>query len=146
MNRCMARMLSLFGLAVLMAVSTNMAQSATLVTVEIPFAFNAGTAHFDAGNYLIDEKASGRGILELKSLNGGSTAFVMGSHLENIPTPGGKSRLIFNKYADQYFLSQVWMEDGTLGCKLTPSKKEKEVMHTEVANKSVREVVQIAAR
>jgi hypothetical protein len=146
MKNWMARMLSLFGLAVLVVASTNLAQSATILVVEIPFAFDVGTAHFDAGNYLINEYVPGRGILEVRRTDGSGTAFVMASSFENNPATGSKSRLLFNKYADQYFLSQVWMEDGTLNCKLTPSKKEKEAMNIVAANNNSHEVVQIAAR
>ena len=146
MSKCMVRMLSLFGLAILALAGSSLAQSAALVTVDIPFAFDVGNAHLDAGNYMVDEYAAGRGILEMKSIHGSGTAFVMASQFENNPGSSSKSRLIFNKYGDQYFLSQVWMEDGAIGCKLAPSKKEKEAMNTTTSSNKAREVVQIAAR
>ena len=139
-------MLSLFGLAVLVAVGTYLAQSGTYLTAEIPFAFNADTAHFDAGSYLVNAYSTNRAMLEVKNRDGSGAAFVLASEFESNANSSRKSRLIFNKYGDQYFLSHVWMEDGTLGCKLTPSKKEKEVLKTVEANRLAREVVQIAAR
>jgi len=146
MSKCMVRMLSLFGLAILVLAGPNLAQSGATVTAEIPFAFDVGNAHLDAGNYMVDEYVSRRGILEVKSIHGSGTAFVMAGQFEDNPGSSGKSRLVFNKYGDQYFLSQVWMEDGTLGCKLAASKREKEVMNTATAGNKAHEVVQVAAR
>jgi hypothetical protein len=146
MNKRKVWTLSLFGLGVLLAVSINFAQFNPTVTAEIPFAFNAAAAHFDAGNYGVNEYSSNHAVLEVKRRDGLGAAFVIAREFDSDATASGKARLVFNKYGEQYFLSQVWLEGGSVGCRLSPSKMEKEVRHTSAAKNLAPEVVQIAAR
>jgi hypothetical protein len=138
--------LSLFGLGVLLAVSVNFAQFNPTVTAEIPFAFNVGAAHFDAGNYGVNEFSSSHAALQVKRRDGLGTAFVIAREFDSDLTASGKARLVFNKYGEQYFLSQVWLENGSVGYRLSPSKMENEVRHTSTARNLASEVIQIAAR
>jgi hypothetical protein len=142
----MVRNLSLFGLLVFLAVSANFAQSNLTAIAEIPFAFNAGAAHFDAGTYWVKEYDSGHALLELSRRDGKGAAFLITNEFNTNTASSSKSRLVFNKYGQQYFLSQVWLQDGSLGYRLTPSRMEKEVMHNAMAKNLAPKVVQIAAR
>lgn len=41
--------------------------------------------------------------------------------------PANKTKLVFNRYGNQYFLSQIWVKGATLGRQLPKTSREKEV-------------------
>ncbi len=41
-----------------------------------------------------------------------------------------ESKLVFNRYGDRYFLSQVWTEGNSQGRQLLMSDREKEIAQT----------------
>jgi hypothetical protein len=41
--------------------------------------------------------------------------------------PADKTKLVFNQYGNQYFLSQIWVNGETRGRQLPKSSREKEV-------------------
>lgn len=96
-------MLSLLFVLAIASVSAQMPQS---VQVNIPFDFAAGKATLKSGAYTI-RRTSGN-ALTIKSADGKTV-------LVNAPLAIGSrdykagARLVFNRYGDQYFLSQVWL-------------------------------------
>src|SRR6266566_4315139 len=53
------------------------------------------------------------------------TAGVM-THAASINAPQAKSKLVFHRYGNRYFLTQVWSAGSSLGRELPKSAKEKE--------------------
>jgi len=74
--------------------------------VTVPFAFEFGSRHLDAGTYEIAQVMGH--IIRLRkahSVDGGTMLMVMqedGSSISN------KGKVVFHKYGDAYFLSEVW--------------------------------------
>jgi hypothetical protein len=65
-------------------------------------------------------------ILELHSTNGRTTVtFETESTQTRDDQPAGKTELIFERFGDQYFLSQVWVAGSASGSKLLKSRMEK---------------------
>lgn len=106
MKNQVLRSIAILGLFVL-AVATVHAQTPSRVEVNIPFTFSAGKATLKAGAYSV--KRVSNSALAIRSADGGTTALV------NAPLTIGSrdskpgERLVFNKYGDRYFLSQVWL-------------------------------------
>ena len=104
--------------------------SATRIEVNVPFDFAVGNTTLPAGKYEIkgvDDLAPN--VLELRSANGRTTvvfeaasAQTRGDQIES------KSELIFNKFGDRYFLSQVWVAGSSSGNELPKSRMEKRLM------------------
>lgn len=100
--------LSLFGA---MAVGSAYSQFAEKFVVNIPFSFTLGDKTFPADQYRVEPISfSGTTLnsrLLIRSMNGDNSAIV-----STLPIQSGEiqdqSKLIFNRYGDQYFLSQVW--------------------------------------
>jgi hypothetical protein len=44
--------------------------------------------------------------------------------------PQSESKLVFNRYGDRYFLSQVWSEGNSQGRQLLKTAREKEIAQT----------------
>ncbi len=83
-------------------------QMSTLFKVAVPFEFRLGNAHLPAGNYTVFHVGS-KWIL-LQSEDGKATALapVM---VSSAPAGQSASKLVFNRYGNLYFLSQVWTEE-----------------------------------
>lgn len=106
----------------LLATASLFAQSRTSMKVQVPFGFHVGNAMLPAGEYTVDNNVSPH-VLRVRSIDGSPTAMVLTTGL------GKRSgitaaRLIFNRYGDTYFLSQVWTRGGISGSAVSQSKRE----------------------
>lgn len=82
----------------------SLAQGAgTKVRVNVPFAFEEGSAHHDAGRYTIGLQA-GR-IMTIHGDRGSSLSLV---RLSDSAKPTRTSKVVFRRYGNRYFLRQVW--------------------------------------
>jgi hypothetical protein len=79
-----------------------------LLRVQVPFEFIAGGMHLPAGQYDILH-VGGPNLIMLRSSDGYARALVS---VKVSPTRADESttKLVFNKYGETYFLSQVWTE------------------------------------
>jgi hypothetical protein len=94
------------------------------LTTSVPFAFTAGTKQFPAGDYSV-KLSAGQSLMVIQSSDGHHTCALI-----TIPLGGGDNRttpkLVFNRYADQYFLAEAW-EAGGIGQKLQRTRAETEI-------------------
>jgi len=92
------------------------AQAQTKLIANIPFAFNAGKTTLPAGRYTITvlNPSSDRKILQIRSVNGRSSAVVLTTGI--IRNASDKSKVIFERYGDRYVFAQAQMagDDTTL--------------------------------
>ncbi|HEY6245330.1 MAG TPA: hypothetical protein VIX17_15375 [Pyrinomonadaceae bacterium] len=130
-------MLSLF---FVLAVAGVQAQRPTSVEVNLPFDFTAGKATLKAGRYHL-RKLSGD-IISIRSEDGKVV-------MVNAPLTVGSrdlksgSRLVFNRYGDAYFLTQVWLKTE-IGQQLFPTKSESKVRDSEFAKGIKAERVEVS--
>jgi hypothetical protein len=95
------------------------------VAAEIPFQFHVGNKTFPAGNYVIHQlDNSDLTIMQIRSADGKLSALFNVESAQAKATPE-ITELIFNKYGDQYFLSEMFDEGEPDGSKVVPSKDEK---------------------
>ncbi len=107
------------------------------VVVNVPFAFGDGSQNFAAGRYSIamnDQK-----ILAIRGDS--NSGFVM-AWLEQDSHPAETSKVVFRKYGDQYFLSEIWIAGESSHTYRMPSKQE---TREEAANKAAPTEVVVAA-
>jgi len=107
MKNQIVRSIEILGLFFVLAIANAQAQTPTRVEVNIPFDFAAGKATFKAGVYSI-KRASGNAWVN-RSVDDKTTALVAAPLTIGSRDSRGGERLVFNKYGDQYFLSQVWL-------------------------------------
>ena len=92
--------------------------------LKVPFDFMAGNHQFPAGEYSIKSDASAGTVL-IRSEGEGPAAFIItypaGENKDQV-----RARLVFNRYGDHYFLSQVWPA-GVAGRGFSKSRQEVEV-------------------
>jgi hypothetical protein len=106
--------------------STRVAQAEELLVINIPFDFVAGNTTLPAGEYAIKVSAPERTLLLIDRQDAAASAFMNTDPVatSEIQT---ESKLIFNRYGDRYFLSQVWTAGNSRGRQLRKSAREKEM-------------------
>jgi hypothetical protein len=130
-------------LSLLLVAGSAIAQTVH-VRADIPFNFAVGNKTYPAGAYSIgtlgdrDDK-----VLLLRSEDGTASMAMISNAAEN-RTPADKTKLVFSRYGNQYFLSQVWVNGATRGHQLPKSSREKEVDKA-MARNSTQERVEVVA-
>jgi len=96
------------------------------VAADIPFQFHVGNTTLPAGRYVIHQlEGSDLATMEISTADGKLSALFNVGSAQAKTTPE-KTELIFNKYGDQYFLSELFDEGNVDGNKLLESRDEKQ--------------------
>ncbi|MEP7362894.1 MAG: hypothetical protein ABI972_06530 [Acidobacteriota bacterium] len=96
------------------------------VTATIPFDFRVGKTLMPAGNYMVTHDA---GVLWLKTNSGPRKAVNVLVRGTQKGSNGGKSNhIVFNRYGEDYFLSQVFQLGEPTGLEVPKGKIEKEMI------------------
>lgn len=126
-----------FGLLFAFSTVTGQAQDQPKVKVTIPFDFVVGSKELKAGEYFVQRfGVLGSQNLQFRSKDGDveQTAFTVPIETSK---SGDHERLVFHRYGDKYFLSQVWFA-GDDGHEFIPGAREKKAAtETSVANQVV---------
>jgi hypothetical protein len=119
MKHPLITLLTACGFACLLG-TTASAQSPQLAS-DLPFAFHVGEQNCAAGKYTLTRMGAAPPLL--RGTKGSCSLFVgYGAPLSGQSQP----KLVFHRYQDQYFLSEIWQEGG-IGSRLPLSQREQEV-------------------
>ncbi len=111
--------------AVLVAGATVFAQDAAKSVAHIPFAFHAGASALPAGTYTITPMGTTNAVIRIMDKDTRESIMLLAPRNKQAAQP--ESKLVFQRYGDQYFLSQIWTEYDAGGRVLKTSKLEKEM-------------------
>jgi hypothetical protein len=113
------------GVFLLLGVATVYAQDplSSTLRLKVPFEFHVETAVLPAGQYLIRQYSSA--VLQIQNRETANAVFAMALPAANGPAKD-YSRLLFKRYGDQYFLSEVWESGQSQGRQLNKSLAEQE--------------------
>jgi hypothetical protein len=118
--------LTVFGGA---ALAQAQIDSVTRIQADIPFNFTVGDTTLSAGKYelrRVDDLAEN--VLELSSVDGRARVIFDASPAQTKDLrPANRSELTFDKYGDQYFLSEIWVAGRSTGEELVRSRMEKRI-------------------
>lgn len=133
-----------FGILTTMALAlvTSVPLSAqTIATATVPFDFTVGQTQLSAGTYEISTLAHAAGI-EIRNTKAAKSVLtvVRSEHSRN---DDSRTKLVFNRYGDKYFLSQVSRGLGGGVMQLPTSKLEKEI---QIARSGASRKVVVAAK
>jgi len=110
-------------LAALLAASTAVGQTKPGDTIaDIPFAFTVSNHTLPPGLYTVT-RLSEKALRICNSQNRGT--FALTNRVEGKAPESGK--VIFHRYGDAYFLSEVWVAASRTGRKVLQSRSEKEL-------------------
>jgi hypothetical protein len=113
-------------LALALIVSVPMTQAQARTVANVPFDFSLNQKSMSAGAYEIS--AQSEKVLLMRDLDTSETRLVIAPmHVEASQASGtAHAKLVFHKYGDQYFLSQIWDGQSHIGIAFPESKREKE--------------------
>ncbi len=124
MKRQLKTMAVILGLMVVAGASVAQAQIIGRLKSNIPFSFYVRNRLMPAGDYTIAELNPGSGLMEIRSADGQSAAMFLTINKQERDA-GTPSELIFHKYVDKAFLSEI-VEQGEMdGAEVVKSKMEK---------------------
>jgi len=126
MKKQLKTMAVILGLVVVAGASVGQAQIIGRIKSDIPFSFYVRGRLMPAGSYTIAELNPGSGTMEIRSDDGKSAAIFLTIEKQEKDTQT-PSELIFHKYGDQVFLSEI-VEQGVIdGAEVVKSKMEKRI-------------------
>ena len=136
---------SLVSLLSLVLVAGSATAQTVHVRADVPFNFAVGSNTYPAGAYSV--KTIGdrdNRVLLLHAEDGKNSMAIISNATVNL-TPADKTKLVFSRYGNQYFLSQVWVNGAIRGHQLPKSNREKEVAKAMARNSGTEQVDVVAS-
>ncbi len=98
------------------------------VAADVPFNFTAESVRMPAGEYTLTALNRTSGVIQILNVATRESILVLApSSVSTYKDNGEKTgKLIFHRYGDRYFFSEVWTPDG-LRAHTAPSKLEREI-------------------
>ena len=110
--------------AILIAPNATAAANATVV-FEVPFDFVVAGKTLPAGRYVVVRSTLfSNEILSLRGLDQDAGVYALTSTVQTNEAPND-SKLVFNRYEGQYFLSEFWTSGEESGRRIIKSAKER---------------------
>jgi len=94
--------------------------------VTVPFNFIAVGTTLPAGEYDIQSLGAEEKVLVIRNRNSAESVLVFSNSAEAL-NASTSTKLVFHRYGNRYFLSELWVEGDKLGHQTTPSSRETEV-------------------
>ncbi len=122
----------LFALMLLLLAPLAKAQG-TKVLANVPFDFVVGDRAYPAGEYSFKQDGI---VLQIANTEQSAASIVLSNACESI-RPSDKSKLVFHRMGDYYFLYQVWVEGNVTGREFPRSRTEVRLAENHEQAKSV---------
>jgi hypothetical protein len=119
------QLFALIGLGLLLATASAYAQTG-VVKANVPFNFIVEKTQVPAGEYLIQNLSTSGLAMSIQSSDRKMVKVVLPNACESSQAQP-KTKLVFHRYGDQYFLSQIWTAGNNRGSELPKSRRETEV-------------------
>jgi hypothetical protein len=121
------QVLALVGvLSLFLAAGSAFAQTDHDVRASVPFNFVVGKTTMPSGNYQIVRIGMSSENIAVRALGTKSATIVLTGR-EQVNHPSDRTKLVFHRYGDRYFLSQIWVEGSDRMRTLPKSNLEKEI-------------------
>jgi len=143
MAKQMIKTLSMLVFLAVVALATTAvsAQTSRRVVANVPFSFIVGDKELPAGSYGIQPTSMGSGILRIAGTENSKSTVRLTSSLRRMDS--GRGKLVFHRYQDQYFLSEIWVTGESDGRQLVKSNREKVMQREQLASNSGKQAYQI---
>ena len=94
--------------------------------VNIPFKFVVHDATLPSGEYTIATLGMGSDAISIRNSEQKEQSLKLSHRCESLKT-SQQTKLVFHRYGNRYFLSQIWVAGDNAGRELTKSRQEVEV-------------------
>jgi hypothetical protein len=119
-------LITLGGLLAVSGAANAQLTSPGVVKANIPFSFTVGKKTFSAGKYRVQNSGTER-VLLITAEHSSQGGLINTLDVE-AKKGSNQTKLIFRRYGDQHFLSQIWIKGETSGREIRSSRTEKELM------------------
>jgi hypothetical protein len=135
MKKLMLALAAMVGSMISLPVASANAQGGELIA-RIPFNFIVKDKEIPAGEYRILLRGTASRVVTIQDGAGNTVATAV--TLDTLASrPQAQSRLVFNRYGDTYYLSELWRQSETSGYALVrPVAEEKLARSTGLAGRS----------
>jgi hypothetical protein len=117
--------IALSGLLVLLSFTAALGQSDRQTFIYIPFNFTVGEKAFSAGEYVIARNRRDSDVVwVIRHKNNVDKGFFMTRPVRSVDTQE-RTKLVFHRYDDLYFLAEVWHSGSSTGREIQISNREK---------------------
>jgi len=116
---------TILGLLLVMTAVSVHAQSQRSKATNIPFNFIVGQKTLPAGEYTVEPNRRDSDNVWLVQSKDGHVSAVFTTMSVRASEAQETIKLVFHKYGDQYFLSQIWTPGGNSGRELQMSRRER---------------------
>ncbi len=102
--------------------------------INVPFAFETGYKHFAPGRYTIHMESA-----NILSIRGTSSSGLVMTRQGGDRQPAKRSKVVFRRTGDQYFLGEIWIADnsGHLDVVKSKAERQKEIAADRTAQQKV---------
>lgn len=115
-------------LSLLLVVGVASVNAQSKRTLNIPFSFSVGHKTMPAGEYIVEPNRTDSQNVWLLTSKDGSDSVLFTTISARNSEAQAKTRLVFNKYENQYFLSQVWTAGNNSGRELRRPRAERQLI------------------
>lgn len=112
-------------LSLLLVAGSAVAQTNT-IRANVPFSFTIGEKTVPSGSYMIGRLGRSPQLVLLQTEDG-KRCMIVGSNSAENHNGANKTKLVFNRYKDQYFLSEIWIQGATTGRRIPRTRREKDL-------------------
>ena len=137
--------ITMVGALIILSAVSGRAQAGAGFTVVVPFDFTVSGKVLPAGEYVVARSTQGSEGLMIRARDGKGGAYLqtMSVQTEENQT---QTKVVFKRYGDEYFLSQVWISGRSTGRELRKSRQER-ALERELAARAVKpETIAIAGK
>ncbi|MFN2514460.1 MAG: hypothetical protein ABR568_23990 [Pyrinomonadaceae bacterium] len=106
------------------AVTSANGQSSRMVVANIPFDFNVGGKALTAGEYTVKAFTASGETLAISNKQSNNTAIRLTLPI-HARKASERAKLVFHRYGQRYFLSEVWSAGERTGRQLLKSREER---------------------
>ena len=124
MKKILFSLVAVCFLALSLSPATAASVFSFLIKADIPFDFQIGKKKMPKGDYII-ESVNDSGTVLIRKEKGGKAVNIM--TIKDKHTDKHKSKLMFRRYGDQYFLARIWDGSSESVLKIEKSSAEKKV-------------------
>ena len=125
------------------AVVSAKAQGSRTERATVPFDFNVGDSEMAAGRYQFKPMNELGNAVSVRGTESAQSAIKLTNNLVRVD-PAPESKLVFNRYGNKYFLSEIWIAGERTGRQIRKTKAEKAIVRELTASRQMRERVEIA--
>lgn len=109
----------------------------------VPFDFVTGDKEMPAGRYQVKEMTFGGEAVCVRGVENAITAIKLSNNLVST-SPATQSKLVFHRYGNTYFLSEVWIAGNSNGRQIRKSNAEKAIERELTASRKNAERITVA--